>query len=157
MRWNIEKIIEAAKSCNNISDFKQKYSGGYSYVIDNNLRYLFIDIFGKNRKGINYWNNETITAEALKYVTKKEFYNKSESAYNAANKLKIIDVVCSHMNQSAGDNRCIYAYEFSDNFVYVGLTNNLKKRDNNRKRNPKDAVIIHINETQLLPPINSIN
>ncbi len=26
--------------------------------------------------------------------------------------------------------RCIYAYEFSDNYVYVGLTLNLDKRNN---------------------------
>jgi len=44
-----------------------------------------------------YWTLETLRVEALKYRSRSEFQKKSGSAYNAASKLKVRDLVCSHM------------------------------------------------------------
>jgi len=44
-----------------------------------------------------YWTLDALKAEALKYSTRKEFQEKSGSAYNAAGKLKIREIICAHM------------------------------------------------------------
>jgi hypothetical protein len=43
------------------------------------------------------WNKISIPQEALKYNSKSEFAIKNQSAYNAANRLNILDDVCKHM------------------------------------------------------------
>ena len=75
------------------------------------------------------WTKEKCKEEALKYEYRGEFQKNSRSAYNASIRYKILDEICSHM-KIVGHlyRRCIYVYEFSDNFVYVGLTFNLDKR-----------------------------
>lgn len=54
--------------------------------------------------------------------------------------------------------RYIYAFEFADNYVYVGLTYNINKRKQqhlniiyNNDQHHKSAVFIHINESGLIP------
>ena len=46
-----------------------------------------------------YWTLEILQAEALKYSSRAEFQCKSGSAYNAAGRMKIRDVVCAHMTK----------------------------------------------------------
>jgi len=43
------------------------------------------------------WTTETVTIEARKYKNRREFNNKSQSAYFAARRLNIMDKVCVHM------------------------------------------------------------
>jgi predicted GIY-YIG superfamily endonuclease len=47
--------------------------------------------------------------------------------------------------------RMIYVYEFSDNFCYVGLTFNKKKRHNSHITSKSSAVYQHIEKTKLTP------
>jgi predicted GIY-YIG superfamily endonuclease len=51
-------------------------------------------------------------------------------------------------------NRCIYIYEFEDNSVYIGLTNNLKKRNNQHLN--KGPVYNHIKKTNLYPILTQL-
>ena len=44
------------------------------------------------------WTSDLIRAEALKYSGRKKFAMGSPSAYQAANRLGIMDVICSHMS-----------------------------------------------------------
>jgi hypothetical protein len=44
-----------------------------------------------------YWTLETLQAEAIKFNSRTEFQKKSGSAYNAAGRLKVRDVICGHM------------------------------------------------------------
>ena len=89
------------------------------------------------------WNKENCKIEALKYEYRSEFQKKSKSAYHASIRYNILDDVCSHM-KTIGHlyKRCIYVYEFDDNFVYVGLTFNLEKR--NEKHLKRGTVYEHI-------------
>jgi len=50
-------------------------------------------------------------------------------------------------------NRCIYAYEFSDNHVYIGLTYDIKNRHNRHLNDNKSMVNIHISETNIKPEL----
>ena len=107
-----------------------------------------------------YWTKEKCKEEALKYNTRTEFNKKAGSAYTKAHKKHWLDEICSHM-ASVGNtfNRCIYAFEFSDNSVYIGLTYNLdirkKEHFNDNKRN-KSSVLKHYKLTNILPVLNQL-
>ena len=60
-----------------------------------------------------YWNKQLCAEEALKYKTKTDFNS---------NRLQ--------------RHRCIYACEFEDNHVYIGLANNLRQRIMQHLRTP---------------------
>lgn len=49
--------------------------------------------------------------------------------------------------------RIIYAYIFSDNSIYIGLTKNFYIRNLNRKNCKRDAVYLHKQKTNLEPKI----
>ena len=51
-----------------------------------------------------YWTLESLQAEALKYTTRSEFQKGSGSAYNAAGRLNVRDVVCAHMSETKKPN-----------------------------------------------------
>lgn len=72
---------------------------------------------------------EEIKETAKKYDTRMEFKNKDMNSYCFAVSHGWLDDVCSHM-KSVGDNykRCIYVYEFSDGYCYIGLTYNIEAR-----------------------------
>jgi predicted GIY-YIG superfamily endonuclease len=53
-------------------------------------------------------------------------------------------------------NKCIYVYEFSDNYAYVGLTYNMEVREKSRNKNKKDSVVIHKNETGITPKLKQL-
>ncbi len=100
----------------------------------------------------NYWTYERCKEEALKYKSRTEFSIGCYGAYNKARKENWLDDICSHMILMGNwYNRCIYSYEFSDHYVYVGLTYNLDKRQKDRDNDKKDQVTKHINETNLIP------
>jgi hypothetical protein len=103
------------------------------------------------------WTKERCLVEAVKYLHRYEFQLKSGRAYGAAYRNNWLDDVCLHMKKTGNwYNRCIYAYEFSDNCVYVGLTYNLIERDFNRRKNKNDAVCRHINETNIKPVLKQL-
>jgi len=106
----------------------------------------------QTKKPKNYWTKEKCQEESLKYNNISDFSIKSQSAYCASKKNKWLDDVCNHMERR-GDrfNKCIYVYEFFDNFAYIGLTYNLEKRQINRNNNKKDQVTKHIEKTGLIP------
>lgn len=53
--------------------------------------------------------------------------------------------------------RCIYVYEFPDNYAYIGLTYNLNNRDKSRKLQNDDAVTKHIRKTNLTPILKKLS
>lgn len=103
------------------------------------------------------WTYEVCKETALKFKTKKDFLNAHSGAYAAAHKKKWINDICSHMIP-LGDkyNRCIYAYEFSDNSAYIGLTCSIEDRNKahtNVGRKYQSAVKKHIFKTGLTPKL----
>ena len=81
------------------------------------------------------WSYESVMKEALKYEFRTAFEDCSPGAYAHAARNNYLDEACSHM--SIIGNRCkraIYALEFPNNSVYVGLSFNpegrLKKHGN---------------------------
>jgi hypothetical protein len=96
------------------------------------------------------WAKEDVEKEALKYNYPSEFEKNSPKAYSAAQRHGWLNDVTSHMGKLGSiKKRMVYAYEFSDNYVYIGLTYHKDKRnDQHMKSGP---VYKHIQETGLIP------
>ena len=100
------------------------------------------------------WTKDKCLEEAKKHKTRTDFMLKSGGAYSAAQKNKWLDeIYLITPIPRCGDrkHKCVYVYEFSDNYVYVGLTYNIEERQKSRNSNKNDAVIKHINKTKLQP------
>jgi len=103
------------------------------------------------RRNSNYWSRERCVEIALTCKTKTEFRLKCISAYNSSWKNGWLDEICSHM-KTLGNlrKRLVYSYEFSDNSVYVGITCDENRR-NNQHIEMFGAVYDHIKETNIIP------
>ena len=104
------------------------------------------------------WTIEKCWEESLKCKTRKDFELQNKCAYGAAQKHKWLNDICSHMKRFGNKlYRCIYVYEFSDNCVYVGLTYNIEKRNESRKRQINDTVTKHIKNTNIQPILKQLS
>jgi len=111
------------------------------------------NILVKKRNPKNYWTKEKCHEEALKYKTRSEFNKNSLAAYCKAWDSKWLEDICSHMTIIGNHyNRCIYSYEFNDNYVYVGLTYNIEERK--KQHDKRGPVRRHILNTGILPVFN---
>jgi len=107
---------------------------------------------------MNKLTKEICLEEALKFDNRIDFKKYSNKAFNFATKHKFIHDICVHMKKKNNlSYRCIYVYEFSDNYAYIGLTYNIEKRNNTRKLNISDPVTKHINETKLVPNLKQLS
>lgn len=98
-----------------------------------------------------YWSKINCEIVAKQCQTKKELKNNFVGAYNKMIKNKWIDELCSHMKSLSNNfKRIIYAYEFPDNHVYVGLTFN--PLDRNKKHSQKGPVFNHCIRTNITIP-----
>ena len=150
--WSKEKCKKEALKYNTRCEFSKKQVGAYLKSQRNGwLDEICSHMIGV-KKPRNYWTKEKCKEEALKYKYRSEFQKKSGTAYILCRTNNWLDEFCSHM-ELIGDlyNRCIYSYEFSDKYVYIGLTFNLNKRDEERKYKKNDCVTKHIINTGLKP------
>lgn len=127
--WTKEICIIEALKCESRINFANKCRGAYRASIKNNWIDEVCSHIISNRIPNNYWNKENCTAEALKYDTRKKFQDNSGNAYLFARKNDLLDKICSHM-KVIGNRfiRCIYAAEFNNKSVYIGLTYDFDKR-----------------------------
>ena len=112
------------------------------------------------RKPAYYWNYERCRIEALEFNSRVELKKKSKGCYAAALRNNWMDKICLHMdicNHSFHDKRYVYAIEFDDNHIYVGLTSNLKRRIKEHlgliKHEGKSSVLEYIILTNKTPKI----
>jgi len=99
------------------------------------------------KKPKDYWTKERCQGEALKFKTKSEFFKGSVSAYSKSWQQGWIDEICQHMKYLGNKfKRCVYVYEFSDGFAYVGLTFNIDYRNQQHKK--RGPVFQHLKLTQ---------
>jgi len=150
--WTKERCIEEALKYNRRSDF-QNYSGSaYNKACVNK----WLNEICLHMK-YNSWTKEKCQEEALKYKSKVEFKKKCGSGYNKACVNKWIDEICSHM-QVIGTlkKRCIYAAEFSDNHVYIGLTYSLSNRIHRHLNDVNSSIYKHIIKTKIDPEFKQI-
>lgn len=150
--WTKERCFEKALTYSTIGEFRKSYDGAYTKARRKGwLKEICLHMI-LSQKPSGYWTKERCTKEASKYDTKKDFIKNNSSAYVISCKNRWIDDICFHMKiLGSMVKRLIYAYEFSDNYVYIGLTYDLEKRDSRHKKDKKSKVYKHIEATGLTP------
>jgi hypothetical protein len=149
---NIENCKEAARQCKTMKEFRAKFGSAYHACLQHNWFDIVCPHLEVLRDIYKWANEKDIIAEARKYATRREFQIKNGSAYQAALRLGILDKACAHIPKKRNfSQRGIYAFEFSDNCVYVGLTYNFADRKCNHLANKDSKVYQHISQTGLTP------
>jgi hypothetical protein len=146
-KYKKEDIIDLAKNFNKKNDFKKAHINLYNVA----RKYGWWEEASKHMvDAYQTWSKEDVEKEALKYQYPSEFFYNSKKAYAVAQYHGWLEDVTSHMGKLGSiKKRMVYAYEFSDNFVYVGLTYHKDKRnDQHMKSGP---VFKHIEKTGLTP------
>lgn len=140
--WTYNKLQEEVNKYKTRWEFGKKDNATYNIA----LRYGYINKLFKNHSNNgytdkkhkqNYWTKELLQIEANKYKTRGEFQLKNKIAYSASNSKKLIDKLFEkHKNKGYSINMyiddvyVIYVYELpKHNKAYVGLTNNIIRRD----------------------------
>jgi hypothetical protein len=149
--WTKERCHEMALKCKTKTEFENNYSAAYSASWKNGWYYEICSHMIEVIKPSGYWTKEHCHEVALKCKTRSEFQINYSGAYTKSKKCKFIDEICSHMiPQGNLRKRIVYSYEFSNNYVYVGITCNENKR-NNAHLTYAGAVFDHINKYNLTP------
>jgi predicted GIY-YIG superfamily endonuclease len=156
--WTKEKCREEALKYNRRVDF-QKYSRtANSVAVNNKWMNEICSHMELLKHNENYWTKEKCQELALKCKSRSEFGKKYYAAHKYSIKNNWLDEICSHMIQFNNYKRCIYAYEFSDNFVYIGLTYDLTNRHYRHMSSNKDnsSVYNYIKKTKLIPELKQL-
>ena len=150
--WFKENCKTEALKYNTKEEFTNGSLGAYKAAYKNKWLDEICQHMTSLRMPNNFWTKELVIKEALKYNTRQEFRKNSRFAYCAASKNDWLGEVCQHM-EICGNVllRCVYAYEFSDNYAYVGLTCNDNRRQKEHLIKHKSPVAKHIVETGITP------
>ena len=109
-----------------------------------------------NSKISTKYTKEYCKEIALSCKFKKDFYKNYRYIYNKCNKEGWIDEFCKHMPIIGSHfKRCIYVYEFSNNFVYIGLTCKIERRHIDHISG-NGVVSKHAKKYSLIPVIKQI-
>lgn len=148
--WDYDKCKEEALKYKTKASFIRVNNEIYKYIIDNNWDELLLHIPLIENKPSGYWTYERCKEEALKYKTMVELAENCVSAYNKIQKNRWKNELCSHIEYGANlFKRMVYAYIFSDNHCYIGLTCNKEDRKNRHKKDGQ--VYDHIVKSNLKP------
>jgi predicted GIY-YIG superfamily endonuclease len=105
-----------------------------------------------NKKPRGYWTKEKCIEAAKECETKSEFAVKFNGAYKISRKYGWINELQINFKQVGSKyKRCIYACEFENNYVYVGLTYNFDKRCKQHLQNNDSAIFKFIEKYKLKP------
>lgn len=149
---NPTNCAKAASKCKTQKEFREKYFRAYESCRSHDWGSAILESLTVLRD-IKKWSTfEAIHEEALKYPTPTRFQRGNGSAYQAARRLGILDQVCSHMvTNGYFEKRGIYAFEFPDNHVYVGLTYNFVVRKCDHLLKDTSQVYRYMKKTGLEP------
>ncbi len=129
-KWTKKKVLELAKGFETVMEFKNQHGGAYAYAFKQGFLKELKKDFKVIRRDSLSWTKKEILKTAYKCKTRKEFYTKYKREYRIAkqrNWLNEIFLVLK-MGKTSRQYRGIYAFEFPNKSVYIGLTNNYQKR-----------------------------
>lgn len=145
--WQIkENCIVAAMQCASYAEFRRRFSGARSAALANGWNFEIRNLFDKKRQ---FWDSkEKCRVAARQCKTRSEFQKRYNGAYNRALKDGYLDEICSHMEIVGNlSKRKIYVFEFEDNYAYVGLSCNPRRRLYSHICDKDSAVYKHISDT----------
>jgi cytochrome c553 len=157
-----EDLRKIAKKYETKTDWKENESGSFS-VAQKRSKEFFKDITSHMKRPVSKraFTLEELRLRARKYKTKKEWRDKDPSSYVVAWRKgsDFFDEISSHMTSlGSRSKRLIYAFEFPDNHVYIGLTYDVTRRKGQhldtaqeKKDEGKSTVFKYIQESGLEP------
>ena len=95
--WSKESLKKEALKYKTRTEFQNNCSGAYKESAKRGVLDKVCSHMTPLKKPAGYWTEETISKEAKKHTTRLNFHRTATSAYIAANRLGILDKVCSHM------------------------------------------------------------
>jgi predicted GIY-YIG superfamily endonuclease len=150
--WTYEKCAEISKKFKTLKEFREDLEFGEVYKrIKFNKWDELLSHLEYIQKPQNYWTYERCMEAALKYEYISDFLAECGGALNAVRKNGWNELISHLKHKSTNQSRYIYAVEFPDNHVYVGLTYNLEKRlsDHLTTKKSKSPVLAHKEKTGL--------
>ncbi|MCP4935047.1 MAG: GIY-YIG nuclease family protein [bacterium] len=127
--WTKKRILEQAEQYGTRSAFKRGSSKAYQAAQKLRILEEVCASLPLQSRPAGYWTKKRIQEEANNYTRRPDFKKGSSAAFSAAEKSGQMDEVCAHMEKTGHRyKRAIYAIEFEDRSVYVGLTYNYDKR-----------------------------
>lgn len=164
--WTIDKLQEKANIYLTRSEFWEKEPGAASIASN---RKLIDELFKNhinngytNRQVVEgYWTKEQLQIEADKFSTRGLFRINNFKAYHSASSKNLLDELFkNHDNKGyknndkyCENNYVIYVYEFKElNNVYVGLTNNIIRRDKQHIWGNNENMSIFCKENKIALP-----
>ena len=145
-KWNYDTCFEEAKKYYSKAEFRKSNSSAYNVAYKNGWfdDYTWFEdgnkiAVEKRRK----WNKEACYEEAKKYNSKAEFRKSQSWAYNVAYNNGWMDDYTWFENGVISTKNIYVVYYYIDdetNAVYVGLTNNLKRRRRQHIKDENDTV-----------------
>lgn len=151
-KWaKISDILKDAKKYKRKWHWSKNSPGAYKAA---HKKGIFKTATSHMRKGNDiYWTKETVIADAKKYVSKKQWKQKS-SAINVAYKLGIIEEASKHFQKiGTHKKRCVYSISVkSQKIIYIGLTYNFKRRirDHLDTKRFKDIIKLYGKESLIM-------
>ena len=142
--WTKERCYEISIQYDSRGKFRKNDASAYRTALSNNwLNEICTHMTYVNK----YWDYNKCKTEALKYKNRTEFQKFSKGAYSFAKRNNFISEICKHMIKiGSKEFRCVYVFEFENNFAYVGLTYNIINREFDHNR--KGPVHKHIKKTK---------
>ena len=148
IKWSFKDCKKEASKYESYNDFIKNSNGAYQTALKNK----WLDKFEFKKPKKIFWTKELCKIEAKKYNSRRDFSKHNGSAYQFVLKEEILDEICEHMSILGNlFKRMIYAYEFPDKHVYVGLTYNEQKRKYEHLYEKKGPVSKHIEKTKIKP------
>lgn len=144
--YSHNRVLAIAASCDSYADFIRRFSSAHQAAANNG----WIPEVKAILPHKTYWNREMCEQEIKEkgYKNKKEFREGTPGAYSHAAKHGFLNEICKDMEIIGNYNlRQIYVYEFNDDYAYVGLTGNMKTRNQWHTSNAKSPVFQHIQST----------
>ena len=154
MKWTKEKCEKESKKYNTKKEFNELCNGAYQKSYREKWLNEICSHMTLYSNPKNYWTKEKCQEDAIKYKSRSEFQKNSTTSYQKSLREGWIDEICSHMIYIGNRyKRCIYAYEFEDNHVYVGLTYNLNERNSDHLCKINSQVYKHKEKTKFAPKL----
>jgi predicted GIY-YIG superfamily endonuclease len=155
--YTFDEIKTIASKYNHPGEFQK--GNNSAYIVARNKGW-FDEVTKHMSKLSTDWDKDKIKELVKKYETQKEFTDNHPNAYMwILRNMSQIDreELFSDMRKLGNlHHRMIYAYEFPDKSVYVGLTYDPKKRSSQHLTQVNSAVKKYIDETGITPELKFI-
>lgn len=137
-RWTTEQLKASASKYKTRGGWAKADPAAYGAACARKI----IDEVAPHMPKPRRWTLEKLKASAAKYKTRQAWMLGDSGAYSTAHKRGVLDECCAHMERIGNrNNRAIYAFEFEDNSVYVGLTHDVAKRERQHLFKPTSKVM----------------